>query len=143
MPAYHAVHLDEIPEPERERNKGEPDWKPLRIFFGIQSFGTNAYVGRQAGDELVEEHTEVDDSETKHEELYFVASGRARFTIEGDDVDAPAGTFVYIRDPSVKRSARAEEDETALLAFGGTPGETFAVSPWERKWEPKVVRVEG
>jgi mannose-6-phosphate isomerase-like protein (cupin superfamily) len=143
VPAYHAVHLEEIPGPEKERNEGEPDWKPLRIFFGIRSFGTNAYVGRQAEDELVEEHTEIDDSQTKHEELYFVASGRARFTIDGEDVDAPAGTFVYIRDPSVKRSARAEEDETTLLAFGGTPGEAFDVSPWERKWEPKVARVEG
>ena len=143
MPAYHAVHLSDIPNGDSESKEGEPDWKPVRIFFGIQSFGTNAYVGRQAGDEVIEEHTETDDSETQHEELFFVAGGRARFTIDGEEVDAPAGTFVYVRDPSVKRGARAEEDKTTLLAFGGTPGEAFDVSPWERKWEPKVARVEG
>jgi mannose-6-phosphate isomerase-like protein (cupin superfamily) len=143
VPAYHAVHISDIPNAESESKEAEPDWKPVRIFFGIRSFGTNAYVGRRAGDELVEEHTEVDDSETKHEELYFVASGRARFTIEDEEVNAPAGTFVYIRDPAVKRAAHTEEDETLLLAFGGTPGEAFDVSPWERKWEPKVARVEG
>lgn len=143
MPAYHAVHISDIPNGESESKQGEPDWKPLRIFFGISSFGTNAYTARRKGDELVEEHTEIEDSGTKHEELYFIAGGRARFTVDGDEVDAPAGTFLYIRDPSVVRSARAEEDNTTLLAFGGTPGEAFDVSPWERKWEPKVARVEG
>ena len=29
--------------------------------------------------------------------------GRARFTIDGEDVDAPAGTVVFIQDPAVKR----------------------------------------
>lgn len=140
MPAYHAVHISDIPNGESESKEGEPDWKPVRIFFGIQSFGTNAYVGRQAGDEFTEEHTETD---TEHEELFFVASGRARFTIDEEELDAPAGTFVYVRDPSVKRGARAEEDNTMLLAFGGTRGKAFAVSAWERKWEPKVARVEG
>ena len=143
MPAYHAVHISDIPNGESESKEGEPDWKPVRIFFGIRSFGTNAYVGRQAGDELVEPHTEVDDSGTQHEELYFIVNGRARFTIEDEEANAPAGTFIYVRDPAVKRSARADEDGTVLLAFGGTPGEAFDVSPWERKWEPKVARVEG
>lgn len=143
MSAYHAVHISDIPSPADQPGAQEPDWKPVRIFFGIRSFGTNAYVARRKGDELVEEHTEIEDSGTKHEELYFVAGGHARFTIDGEEVDAPAGTFLYIRDPSITRSARAEEDDTALLAIGGTPGEAFDVSPWERKWEPKVARVDG
>jgi hypothetical protein len=143
MPTYHAAHISEIPSPEEQPGAQDPDWKPVRIFFGITSFGTNAYIGRGKGDLLVEEHTEVDDSGTQHEELFFVATGHARFTVDDEDVDAPAGTFVYIRDPSVRRSARAEAGDTTVLAFGGTPGEAFDVSPWERKWEPKVARVEG
>lgn len=142
MPAYHAVHLSDIPSPA-EPGEREPDWKPLRIFFGISSFGTNAYVARKKGDLLVEEHTEVEDSGTQHEELYFIAGGRARFTIAGDEFEAPAGTFVYVHDPAAKRAATAEEDGTMLLAFGGTPGEAFDVSPWERKWESKVARLGG
>jgi len=134
---YRAVHISEIPSPE-EPGPNEPDWKPVRIFFGIQSFGTNAYVARKQGDVLVEEHSETDESGTQHEELFFVASGEARFTIGDDDVAAPAGTFVYIRDPDVMRGAVAEAGGTTVLVFGGTPGEAFEVSPWERKWVSKV-----
>jgi hypothetical protein len=41
------------------------------------------------------------------EELYFVHSGRARFELDGEQVDAPAGTFVFV-PPAVKRTAFAE-----------------------------------
>jgi tetratricopeptide (TPR) repeat protein len=66
----------------------------------------------------------------RHEELYVVASGRARFTVDGDELDAPRGTFVFV-EPESKRGAIAEEDGTTVLVFGGTPGEAFKVSPWE------------
>ena len=48
-------------------------------------------------------------------------SGRAEFELDGERVDAPAGTFVFAR-PGVKRTAFAEEPETTILALGGTPG---------------------
>ena len=98
------------------------------------AFGTNAYVAHARGDAVVPQHTEIEDSGTEHEELYFVASGRARFTVGGEEIDAPAGTFVFVGDPTVVRSAVAEEAETAVLAFGATPGVAFAVSDWERKY---------
>jgi hypothetical protein len=131
---YRAVHIADIPSAEEPGPSG-PDWKPVRIYFDIRSFGTNAYVARKRGDVLVGEHTETD---TKHEELFFVARGEARFTIEGEEVAAPAGTFVYIRDPDVNRGAVAEADDTIMLAVGGTPGEAFDVSSWERKWVSRV-----
>ena len=53
----------------------------------------------------------------------------------GDDVvDAPAGTFVYVRDPSVTRGATALEAGTTLIAVGGEPGKAFEVSAWEREY---------
>ena len=65
---------------------------------------------------------------------FFVASGRASFTIGDETVEAPAGTFVYVPDPAVARGATALEPGTTLLAVGGEPGKAFEVSPWERKY---------
>ena len=128
---YEAVHISEIPDPDPGENPGAPVWHPLRIHFGIRAFGTNANVASEDGGLLIGDHTEED---TRHEELYVVTDGHATFTVGGEDVDAPAGTFVYVRDPAVTRGAVARERGTTVLAFGGAPGEAFTVSEWERKY---------
>jgi quercetin dioxygenase-like cupin family protein len=133
---FEAIHIDDIPEPDDEKSADEPDWRPVRIHFGITSFGTNAYTARKAGQLLIEKHSESEDSDSRHEELYFVATGHAKFVVAGEEVDAPAGTFVYVPDPDAVRSAVAEADQTTVLCFGGTPGEAFSVSPWEKKHDP-------
>ena len=108
----------------------EGEWRPVRYHFGITAFGCNAYVARDAGELIVEEH-----SETNHEELYVVLAGEARFTLDGDDVAAPAGTLVYCA-PSVVRKAVAKEVGTTVLAVGAIPGRAFAVSGWESSRTP-------
>lgn len=129
---YEAVHISEIPDPDREKSPGDPVWHPLRIHFGIQAFGTNANVASEDGGLLIGDHTELD---TRHEELYVVTEGHATFTVAGEEVDAPAGTLVYVRDPAVIRGAVARERGTTVLAFGGAPGEAFAVSEWEQEYD--------
>src|SRR5581483_2323322 len=79
------------------------------------------------GEDIVEPHTESPD--TAHEELYFVARGRAVFTLDGDRIDAPAGTYVFIPDVAVHRHAVAAEPGTTILSFGGPA--TFTPSAWE------------
>jgi hypothetical protein len=133
---YEAIHIDEIPEPEFKTDVGDSDWRPIRIHFGITSFGANAFTASAAGQVVVIEHTETEESGTQHEELYFVSKGHATFTIAGEEVDAPQGTFVYVPDPGVMRSAVAREGDTTVVCFGGTPGEAFSVSPWEQKYDP-------
>jgi hypothetical protein len=135
-PGWKSAHISEIRPLVYEEEPGEAEWKPVRIHFGIRSFGMNAYVGHQAGGEVIGAHTETDESGTRHEELYYVAAGHATFTVDGEEVDAPAGTFVYVPGPDANRGAVAREPETTVLCFGGTPGEAFAVSPWERKYDP-------
>jgi hypothetical protein len=102
-------------------------WKPIRKTLGVTAFGINAYTAVNAGDEVVEEHTEED---LGHEEIYAVISGHATFTVDGEAVDAPAGTLVYLDDPKQQRQAIAREPGTTVLAIGGVPG-THDVSPWE------------
>ena len=130
---YQVTHIDQIPEPPSgEEEAGERDWHAVRIHFGIQSFGVNAYTAAQEG-AIVGEHDEAD---TKHEELFYVSKGSATFTIDGESVEAPAGTLVYVPDPASIRSAVAHEQGTSILCLGGAPGEAYSVSSWEQKHDP-------
>ena len=115
-----------------------PSWAMVRTHFDIQAFGVNAYIAEEPGIRLIEDHDELGERAGRHEELYFVSSGRATFTVNGDEIDAPAGTFVFVRDPAAKRTAIAEEAETTIVIVGGKPGEAFSPSPWERNAEGLV-----
>jgi mannose-6-phosphate isomerase-like protein (cupin superfamily) len=119
-----VVHLDEL---EAIPGPGSLTWHPVRAHLGIRAFGTNAYTAAKVGDDVVEPHTES--PSFNHEELYFVARGRATFTLDGETVDAPAGTYVFVPDVATMRHAVATEPNTTVLSFGGPP--TFEPSPWE------------
>ncbi len=120
---YEVAHIDELEE--LPINDGEFVWRPIRRRFGITAFGTNAYTA-QAGQRVIEEHNE----QGGHEEMYVVLRGRATFALGDDEVDAPAGTIVFVR-PDTKRGAIAAEDGTAVLGVGAKPGVVFEPSPWE------------
>jgi tetratricopeptide (TPR) repeat protein len=122
MSEYAVARLDEI----EEVTDGREPWRPVRHHFGISSFGVNAWIGRNAGDRIINEHDEAGEDE----ELYLVHSGRATFELDGERVDAPAGTLVFAA-PGVRRTAFAAEPETTLLAIGGTPGKAYESSGWE------------
>jgi tetratricopeptide (TPR) repeat protein len=104
--------------------------RPVRLHFGINSFGINAYSAR-AGERVIEEHDELGHGAGRHEELYFVATGHATFVLGGEEVDAPSGTAVFVRDPGVRRGAVAKDADTTVLVVGGVPGRAFEPSPWE------------
>ncbi|MFL5920288.1 MAG: TPR end-of-group domain-containing protein [Gaiellaceae bacterium] len=101
-------------------------WRPVRRYFDIRSFGVNAYTAEEAGQRVVEEHRE----EGGHEELYVVIGGRATFTVDGEEHDAPAGTLVHC-PPGTPRGAVAAEPGTTVLGIGAKPGEVFQPSGWE------------
>jgi tetratricopeptide (TPR) repeat protein len=104
-----------------------PDgWSPIRKQLGVRAFGVNAWTAHEAGASLIGEHKE----DSGHEELYVVVAGHATFTVNGEAVDAPAGTLVFVRDPLALRAAVAVETGTVLVA-GGTPGEAFRERSWE------------
>ena len=109
---------------------GQLQWRPLRRTLGIQAFGINAYTAN-AGDLVVEEHDETGAGAGHHEELYVVVTGRATFTVDGEEIHAPVGTCVFLDDPKERRAARAVEDGTTVLAIGGERGAASKVSPWE------------
>jgi hypothetical protein len=123
--SYAIAHIDEL-ESFPIEGQGGLTWRPVRRHFGIGAFGVNAYTAGEAGQRVVEEHREEDG----HEELYVVVSGRAMFTLDGDEHDAPAGTLVHCR-PGTLRGAVAAEPGTTVLGIGAKPGEVFRPSGWE------------
>lgn len=133
MAEHKAAHISEIPSPV-EPEAGSYEWKPIRHHFDVRSFGINLNIAPAAGDWAIGEHNEVEESGTRHEELFFVSAGHATFEVAGEQVDAPAGTFVFVPDPAVPRSARALEPGTTVLAIGGEPGVAYTVSNWEKKY---------
>ena len=109
-----------------------PDgWSPIRRELDVQAFGINAWTAA-AGERVIPGHDEVPSG---HEELYLVTAGRATFTVGGEEIDAPAGTIVLVRDPAAQREASAAEDGTTVVAVGGKPGEAYRPRSWETNAE--------
>jgi len=99
---------------------------PVREYLGIHAFGVNAF-GPDDDGVLVNEHDEVGSGQ---EELYVVLDGTATFEIDGETIDAPAGTFVFVR-PESRRKATGNG---TVLALGATPGEAYQALDWGDAW---------
>jgi len=110
---------------EMEDSRG---WSPIRKRFDVESFGVNAWTAHEAGGRIIPAHDEVPYG---HEELYLVVSGHATFTVDGEELDAPQGTVLFVRDPAAVRGADAREADTTVLAVGAKPGESYRPRSWE------------
>jgi hypothetical protein len=131
-------HIEDIPAIPA----GGVGYRLVRRELGITAFGINAFTAN-AGEHLIEEHDETGSGAGQHEELYLVIAGHARFTIDGDEHDARAGTLVFLPDPASRRLAIALEDGTTAVAVGGVPGEPYRVSPWEPLFAAKGLADAG
>jgi tetratricopeptide (TPR) repeat protein len=126
--AYKVVTLDGIVP--GEANEGRVRLG-VREELDIQAFGINAFRTVDKDGQVIREHDEVGLGATGQQELYVVLNGGATFLIDGERVDAPAGSFVFVRNPAVKRGAVATDVGTTVLAIGGTPEEAYRVFPAE------------
>jgi mannose-6-phosphate isomerase-like protein (cupin superfamily) len=109
-------------------------WRPVRAALGARVAGISAYTAEAAGQDLVEDHVEDTDGRG-HEEVYLVVRGSARFVLDGEALDAPAGTFVRVAS-HVRRSATAGEAPAAVVVVGGDPGYEPAASEWIERARP-------
>jgi tetratricopeptide (TPR) repeat protein len=117
-------------------------YRLVRRELGVRAFGVNGFTA-DAGKLLIEPHDELGASAARHEELYVVVSGYARFTIDGAEYDAPAGTLVFVPDPASRREATAVADGTTALVIGGRPGAAYEVSPWESSLAARALSDAG
>ena len=121
--SYRVATIDELQDIAYRQ---DTHMRPVRHHLGITAFGTNAWTAANEGDRLMPEHEE----DEGREELYVVLRGRARFEIDGDTVDVPEGTLVFV-PPQVNRTAFAEEPGTTVLAIGSTVGKAYEAGGWE------------
>ena len=128
MAGYSVAHLDDI----EEFSDAGCHYRPIRHHLGITAFGVTAWTARAAGDLVINEHDEGDP--TADQELFLVLRGHAVFELDGDRVDAPAGTLVFA-PPRTKRTASAKQDGTTIIALEGTPGQAYEARGWEL-WAP-------
>jgi mannose-6-phosphate isomerase-like protein (cupin superfamily) len=121
--SYRVATVDELQDIAYRQ---DTHMRPVRHHLGITAFGTNAWTAAKEGDRLMPEHAEDEGTE----ELYVVLSGRARFEIDGETVDAPEGTLVFV-PPETTRTAFAQEAETTVLAIGSRVGQPYEAGGWE------------
>ena len=124
---FTTAQIDEIPAIVA----GGASWKPVRRHLGVTAFGVNAFTAAEVGDELIEDHDELGAQAGHHQELYYVASGSAMFTVEGTDIEAATGTFVFVSEPSARRGARAAAPNSTVIVMGAPEGAAFTPSEWE------------
>ena len=117
-PKWQVARLDDIERRGRDI--------PVREHFGIRAFGINAFTPGDDGT-LISEH---DEAGSRQEELYIVLDGQATFEVDGQSVDAPAGTLVFVR-PESRRKATGDG---TVLALGATAGEAYQALDWGEAW---------
>jgi quercetin dioxygenase-like cupin family protein len=116
--SWKVARLDEIERRGRDI--------PVRENLGIRAFGVNAFTPGEDG-ALVGEH---DEAGSGQEELYIVVDGTATFEVDGETIEAPAGTYVFIR-PDARRKATGDG---TVLVIGATPGEAYQAIDWGEAW---------
>jgi len=117
-PKWTVAKIDEIERRDR--------WIPVREHLGIRAFGINAYRPRENG-EIINDHREADSGQ---EELYVVLDGHATFELDGEVVDAPAGTLVFARPASQRKAS----GDATVLVIGAAPGEAYQSINWGAAW---------
>lgn len=117
-PTWKVARLEEIEPRGRDI--------PVREYLGIHSFGVNAFTPGENGT-LVNEH---DEAGSGQEELYIVLDGNATFEVDGETIDAPPGTFLFVQ-PGAARKATGEG---TVLVVGATPGEAYQGVDWGEAW---------
>ena len=126
MPGFKTIKLDSASS-TRDEDTGA-DWITLRHQLGVTAFGINAWRAPEPGLQVIVDHDEAD---SLHQEVYVVVAGEATFTIDGQEVDAPTGTVIFVEDPSLARVGVAKQPGTTVLAIGAHPGRIFTPSTWE------------
>jgi uncharacterized cupin superfamily protein len=92
-------------------------WAALNAPLGLDAFGVN--VVEPAPESLGD--IAHDEADTSQQELFVVISGRARFTIGDDVLEAGPGTAIGVGNPAVPRGYEALEPGTRVLCIGAQP----------------------
>ncbi len=125
----HTVDLTAVPVGATEFGH----WAALNEPLGLAAFGVNVIEGGP-DDQLAFAH---DETESGQQELFVVISGRARFTVGDESIEAGPGTAVGVADPAAQRSYQVLEPGTRVLCIGAqAPEEQPRWGYWISGGEP-------
>ncbi|MGE5858398.1 MAG: cupin domain-containing protein [Solirubrobacterales bacterium] len=119
---YTIKRIDQFEEVE---GSGGATWRLARKTLGAKSFGFNV-VDIEAGGQIPAHDHAADNQE----EVYFILDGQASIVADGDEHDAPAGTFCRFA-PEVNRTIRNDSDGPVRALLIGVPVESgYKQMPW-------------
>ncbi len=119
---YTIKSIDEFEEME---GSGGATWRLARKALGAESFGFNV-VDIEAGGEIPAH----DHSGDKQEEVFVILEGQGTLVTDGEEHDAPAGTFCRFA-PDVNRTIRNESDGNVRALLIGVPMDSgYVQMPW-------------
>ena len=104
---YSISSLDELGEGYGFRKVRQP--------LGVTAFGVNALVFPPRYEGPNHYHDTQD-------ELYFVHSGTATFTIDGEERTVGAGALVHVESTTPRQITNASDEDLVLLIVGGKGG---------------------
>jgi quercetin dioxygenase-like cupin family protein len=119
---YTIKHVDEFEEME---GSGNATWRLARKTLGAEAFGFNVVDIAPGGE--IPEHDHTGDNQ---EEIYIILDGQATLVNDGDQQDAPAGTYARYA-PDVKRTIRNNSDAPIRALLIGVPMDSgYQQMPW-------------
>jgi quercetin dioxygenase-like cupin family protein len=119
---YTIKNVDEFEEME---GSGGATWRLARKTLGAQSFGFNVVDIAPGGQ--IPEHDHTGDNQ---EEVFIIIDGQATVVCDGEEQDAPAGTYVRFA-PEVSRTIRNHSDGPIRALLIGVPVDSgYQQMPW-------------
>lgn len=109
---YTIKNIDEFEEME---GSGGATWRLARKTLGAEAFGFNV-VDIEAGGEIPA-HDHTGDNQ---EEVFIILDGQGTIVTDGEEHDAPAGTFCRFA-PEVNRTIKNGSDATVRALLIGVP----------------------
>jgi uncharacterized cupin superfamily protein len=109
---YTIKSIDEFEEME---GSGGATWRLARKSLGAEAFGFNVVDIEAGGGIPAHDHTG-----DNQEEVFIILEGEGKIVTDGEEHDAPAGTFCRFA-PEVNRTIRNESDARLRALLIGVP----------------------
>lgn len=119
---YTIKHRDEF---ESMEGSGDSTWKLARKALGTSAFGFNLVEIDPGGQ--IPEHDETGSGQV---ELFIVLEGEAVMRLDGEEYEAPAGTFASIEPPASRTILNRSDAPVTALLIGVHPEGEFEPSAW-------------
>jgi quercetin dioxygenase-like cupin family protein len=107
--------INTIDQFEEMEGSGGATWRLARKTLGAEAFGFNV-VDIAAGGEIPA-HDHTGDNQ---EEVFIILEGEGKIVTDGEEHDAPAGTFCRFA-PEVNRTIRNDSDANVRALLIGVP----------------------